>query len=63
MLKTKRFASPVLLAVYLSMTFAIVFILYSVPTSIAQTTGPTNVQNYENPSYGIKIQYPKDPSL
>ena len=60
MLKTKRLASPVLLAVYLSMTFAIVFILYSVPTSIAQTPGPTNVQNYENPSYGIKIQYPKD---
>ena len=60
MLKTKRFAFPVLLAVYLSMTFAIVFILYSVPTPIAQTPGPTNVQNYENPSYGINIQYPKD---
>lgn len=60
MLKTKRFASPVLLAFYLSMTFAIVFILYSVPTSIAQSPGPTNVQNYENPSYGINVQYPKD---
>ncbi len=58
--KTKRFASPVLSAFCLSMALAIVFILYSVPTSIAQTPGPTNVQNYENPSYGIKIQYPKD---
>ncbi len=60
MLKTKRFASPKLLTVYLSMTFAVVFILYSLPTSVAQTPGPTNVLNYENPNYGIKIQYPKD---
>jgi hypothetical protein len=60
MLKNKRFESPELLAVFLFTTFAVAFILYSLPTSVAQTPGPTNVQNYENPSYGIKIQYPKD---
>ncbi len=60
MLKTIRFASTELFTVYLSVTFAIVFIFYSVPSSAAQTPGPTNVIIYENPNHGIKIQYPKD---
>jgi serine/threonine-protein kinase len=60
MLKTRQYFSPKLLAFYSSMTIAIVFILFSPPSSVAQTPGPADLLNYVNPTYGIKIQYPKD---
>jgi serine/threonine-protein kinase len=60
MLKTRQFLPPKLLAVYSSMAVAIVFILFSPSPSLAQTPGPTDFLNYVNPTYGIKIQHPKD---
>ncbi len=60
MLTSKRFISPRLLFACFSIVFAFVLIFYAIPTSVAQTSTPTNLQNYENPNYGIKIQYPKD---
>ncbi|MBA3978899.1 MAG: hypothetical protein H0X50_12065 [Nitrosopumilus sp.] len=60
MLTAKRFVSPSLFVVCSSIAFAFAFIFYSIPTSVAQTSAPPSLLSYENPNYGIKIQYPND---
>ena len=70
MLRNNRFIPPspnMMMIFCISVGFVLGALFYNIQTSpttaaLAQVAGqgPTNLLNYENPTYGIKMQYPKD---
>ena len=72
MLRNNRFISPSptsMIIFFLSVGFVLGALFYNIQTSPPTTTsalaqvagqGQTNLLNYDNPTYGIKMQYPKD---
>jgi hypothetical protein len=71
MLRNNRFVSPspnMMMVFFLCAGFVLGALFYNIQASPSTTTalaqvagqGPTNLLNYQNPTFGIKMQYPTD---